>query len=86
VHAHDETTAHNVIVLKGEVDLVLGTERIAASSGAVLDFDGRREHTVRAISPAVILNLFLNGMPPGYRELPASERAGTYPPTNKQVK
>jgi quercetin dioxygenase-like cupin family protein len=77
-HVHDDSTLHNIIVLHGLVALHQGSEyRTLLMAGIVQDFDGRQPHLIRCMSDrAVILNMFLNGIPPGYAELPASEHQG----------
>lgn len=77
-HAHDDSTLHNITVLAGTVELHESDGRTLLLAGVVHDFDGRKPHFIRCRSDsAVILNLFLNGIPPGYAELPESEHRGT---------
>jgi hypothetical protein len=82
-HSHDEETAHNVIVLEGVVELITPGCTTFHALGDIVDFDGKQMHTIRAVVNAVILNLFLNGMPESYRGLPDSERSGAI--TNSEV-
>lgn len=77
-HAHDESTLHNIIVLHGTVDLYEGSAHTLLMAGVHHDFDGTKPHKIVCHSAhAAILNLFLNGIPQGYAELPESERQGT---------
>src|SRR5262245_56545812 len=76
-HTHDATTAHNVCVLRGSVEIRFQNETRRLRTGDVFDFDGTRLHGIVATEPAEILNLFLNGIPPGYDTLPAYELEGT---------
>ncbi len=76
-HEHEADTAHNIIVLQGKVAFVADDQVHELIAGAVFDFDGSRRHTIKSIvAPSVILNLFLNGIPTGYSQLPMSERKG----------
>jgi quercetin dioxygenase-like cupin family protein len=76
-HAHDETTAHNIVVMQGQVTLTFdnGTFR-TLSAGDICDFDCSRRHRIVGNGPATIINFFLNGMPEGYDRLPAHELEG----------
>jgi quercetin dioxygenase-like cupin family protein len=77
-HAHDTTTTHNITVLAGMVDLVRGSTHRLLTAGEVFDFDGAERHRIEAVKAASsILNLYLNGIPPGYDTLPAHELQGT---------
>lgn len=75
-HAHDATMVHNVIVLAGAVDVTFPDDVRHLEAGVVFDFDGTRRHRIIATVPAMILNLYLNGMPEGYDRLPAHELEG----------
>lgn len=75
-HAHDERTAHNIIVLKGYVLLTLRGQAEHLFQGEVFDFDGTERHKITAVEDSEILNLFVNGIPSGYESLPSSERQG----------
>ncbi len=77
-HAHDADRAHDVFVISGDVGLRVLDALTRASAGALLQFDWWKRHTVIAITDAVILNLFLYGMPQGYGELPESEHSGSF--------
>lgn len=77
-HAHDDSTLHNIVVLQGEVTLLEGESRTRLLAGVMHDFDGRKAHKIICESEhAVICNMFLNGIPHGYSELPESEHQGT---------
>lgn len=77
-HVHDDTALHNIMVLHGMVALHAGEYRTLLMTGIVHDFDGSKPHKIVCQSDhAVILNLFLQGMPQGYAELPESEHEGT---------
>lgn len=80
-HAHGPETLHNIIVLKGEVRLEFSpVEHIYLYAGQVYDFDGERSHRIEGVAKqSIILNLFLNGIPDGYADLPQSERSGYLP-------
>lgn len=76
-HAHDASTAHNIIVLQGQLNLVFGDDDFRTmNAGEVVDFDWTRRHRIIASTAAVILNLFLNGTPEGCDSLPAHELEG----------
>lgn len=78
-HAHDASTTHDVCVLRGEVKILFDDQTTYLRAGDVYDFDGRREHAIRAITPgACILNLFLNGQPEDYKTLPSCELKGEF--------
>jgi quercetin dioxygenase-like cupin family protein len=79
-HVHDASTAHNIIVLQGQLKLVFGDEDFRTiNAGDIVDFDWTRRHRIVACSTAVILNLFLHGMPEGFDEIPESELEGVMP-------
>lgn len=80
-HAHDESTAHNIIVLQGRLKLVFDDEDFRTiNAGDIVDFDWTRRHRIIASTPpAVILNLFLHGMPEGFDEIPENELEGVMP-------
>lgn len=69
-HRHDDSTLHNIIVLKGSCWYSDTKDSIKLEAGAVFDFDGTQRHFIRACEPTEILNLFLNGEPQGYDTLP----------------
>jgi hypothetical protein len=72
-HAHERETLHNIIVLRGSVQV--GNEIVRV--GSIHDFDGSVLHTVAALEPQTeILNCFLWGKPADYETLPESEKAG----------
>jgi quercetin dioxygenase-like cupin family protein len=77
-HSHDDvSTAHNIIALEGQVNLVFGADDFRTiNAGEIVDFDGTRRHRIIASTAAVILNLFLSGTPEGYDRLPPSELEG----------
>lgn len=76
-HEHMEETLHNIIVLAGEVRLEFEVEHQRLYAGEVIDFDGTRPHRIVGVAiKSVLLNLFLNGIPEGYAELPPSEHSG----------
>jgi mannose-6-phosphate isomerase-like protein (cupin superfamily) len=76
-HAHDETTAHNIIVMQGQVNLTFDNGDFQTlNAGDICDFDCSRPHRIIASGPAVIINFYLNGMPEGYDRLQLSELDG----------
>lgn len=76
-HMHDETTAHNIVVLQGQVNLTFDQGDFKTlSAGDICDFDWSRPHRIVASEPSTIINFFLNGMPEGYDRLPPSELDG----------
>ncbi len=76
-HAHDASSAHNIVCMLGAVHLVFGdSENRRILAGEVLDFDWTRRHSIVADCPATILNLFIHGIPPGYDQLGATELKG----------
>jgi len=77
-HAHTPDTLHNVCVLSGQIEFY-GERFHRLSPGDIFDFDGSKLHTILAVEDSVIINYFLNGIPPGYAELPLSEHSGTIP-------
>jgi len=79
-HVHDATTAHNVVVLNGEVKVIFDSPYTKyLRAGDIYDFDGLQEHSIRAVTPgACILNLFLNGQPEAYKTLPSYELKGEF--------
>lgn len=81
MHAHTRELAHNVIVESGRVLVLFETEEmpITGSRGSVIDFDSGQRHEVVAQEAAIILNLFVNGAPPGYLALPPEELSGVIP-------
>jgi hypothetical protein len=58
-HSHGAETAHNVICLSGSVRL----NDHVISAGQTFDFDWSLPHTIVALEPATILNLYLFGRP-----------------------
>jgi len=78
MHSHESDTLHNVIVLSGHVRFD-GETLSDLHAGDVFDFDGTKPHTIIAVQKSTILNLNLNGIPPGYAELPESEHSGVVP-------
>jgi quercetin dioxygenase-like cupin family protein len=78
-HAHDAVTAHNVVVLQGEVKVLFDDQTKYLRAGDIYDFDGARQHAIRAVTPdACILNLFLNGQPVEYQARPPHELKGEF--------
>jgi quercetin dioxygenase-like cupin family protein len=78
-HTHDDSTLHNVIVLKGAVVFKYDGKLRILDAGQVRDFDGSKPHTITAMSDgATTLHFFLNGMPRGYAALPESEHSGEF--------
>lgn len=78
-HTHDAVTAHNVVVLRGEVKVLFDDQTKYLQAGDIYDFDNSRWHAIRAVTPdACILNLFLNGQPLEYKALPAYEIKGQF--------
>ena len=75
-HAHDRSTEHNIVVLKGYVRLLVGDKTAHLFQGDFHDFDGTRRHLITAVNDSEVLNLFLHGMPAGYDKLPSHEREG----------
>ena len=62
--------AHNIIVLRGAVTF----NGMLVDGGQIHDFDGTRQHKITALQPKTkILNLFLHGIPEGYKQLPETE-------------
>lgn len=78
-HQHDGITAHNVVVLGGEVKVLFDGYTKYLKEGDIYDFDGSIFHAIRAVTPsASILNLFLNGQPTEYKMLPSHELKGEF--------
>lgn len=76
-HAHDPELAHNLIVIRGSVLLMIGDERKTCLPG-IHDFDWSVPHEIIAAEDnSETLHLFLNGQPRGYDTLPDSELRGT---------
>jgi len=77
VHAHQAEFEHNIIVVYGTVRLDLENQDVLLT-GTVHDFNGKQSHSITCMSnSAETLHLFLHGIPPGYADLPESERSGT---------
>lgn len=83
LHAHTRENAHNVIVLEGAVVLHVEAQKgdgfigYHLRSGQIFDFDGSRPHWIEGTArQSIILNLFLEGMPQGYDQVPAEHRQG----------
>jgi len=78
-HTHDAVTAHNVVVLRGEVKVLFDDETKYLQAGDIYDLDGSRPHAIRAVTPgACIFNAFLNGQPVEYKDLPPYELKGQF--------
>lgn len=77
-HVHNHDTLHNVCVMSGRIAFS-GEFPRELLPGDIFDFDGTKPHTLAAVEDSVILNYFLNGIPPGYAGLPTSEHSGTIP-------
>lgn len=76
-HQHELDTAHNIVVLHGRVRFESDDFSCDLLTGDVFDFDGTKLHTIRCIEPGSrILNLMLQGIPPGYESLSAEDRKG----------
>jgi hypothetical protein len=76
-HAHIPSHAHNIVVLKGSIMLVMdATSSVCFPS--VYDFDWTLPHEIQALeNNSEVLHLFLNGQPQGYDSLPDNELRGT---------
>lgn len=75
MHTHVADTAHNIIVLRGAVQVHGEIPDVVLRAGDVLDFDSSKKHQIDAISDNTeILNLFINGEPENYDRLPAGVR------------
>ena len=70
--------AHNIIVLKGSVELrIEGQPALIIPTGSVFDFEWAKRHEVLAHeSDTMVLHLMLNGMPLNYDLLPPGEKQG----------
>lgn len=77
-HTHDVTKSHNVCVLSGQVDVLFEDQIVHLRTGDVYDFDGERRHSIIAVTPSCILNLFLNGQPVEYKNLSPHELKGAF--------
>lgn len=76
-HTHDTNSAHNIVVLRGQLSLMFGEDDFRViNAGDVVDFDWTRRHRIIASTPAAILNLFLYGMPEGHDQIPPNELEG----------
>lgn len=79
MHSHDAWDAHNVTVLKGAVLFDGDGIRKVLVPGTVFEFDNSKSHEITAIAGgATILNIFKNGIPEQYKNLPASEHSGQF--------
>jgi len=79
VNAHDQETAHNIIVMRGKVKVVFSEHTDYLQEGDVYDFDWTLKHGVRALEPdSIVLNMFLNGQPKSYLNLPTHELSGEF--------
>jgi quercetin dioxygenase-like cupin family protein len=78
-HTHAADTAHNVVVMRGEVKVLFDDQTKYLQAGDIYDFDGTRWHAIRAVTPgACIFNAFLNGQPVEYKMLPPHELKGEF--------
>lgn len=78
-HKHDSVTAHNVVVMRGKVNVLFYGYTETLEEGDIYDFDGSIPHAIRAVTPdACILNVFLNGQPEEYKKLPSEELKGEF--------
>lgn len=75
LHTHEKEMNHNIIVLRGAVVF----NNVVIDTGQVFDFIGSEPHSVIAIEARThILNLYLHGIPEGYKGLPDSEFHSTF--------
>lgn len=77
-HTHEITHAHNIVVIRGSILLLMDNGANVCPPG-VHDFDWSKPHEITALEDnSEVLHLFLNGQPEGYDTLPESELRGTY--------
>jgi len=77
LHAHTAELAHNIVVIRGSIMLVMPTGQRACMPG-IHDFDWAQPHEIFALEDHTeTLHLFVNGQPQGYDTLPESELRGT---------
>lgn len=78
-HQHVPSHAHNIVVVKGSILLLMdGTASVCLPG--VYDFDWTQPHEINALeNNSEVLHLFLNGQPEGYDALPPHELRGTLP-------
>lgn len=80
-HKHVDETLHNIVVLEGTIGFVTAHGIRQLHAPAIFDFDGTIPHELRSLSDRVeILNVFLNGIPAGYAELPEDQKHGVFNP------
>lgn len=86
-HRHRKEDLHNIMVMKGAVALLIENEgTLFAIAGELLDFDGSKPHTVRAIEPDTrTFHLYLHGEPADYVDLRPDERAGSVCGTSQKI-
>jgi quercetin dioxygenase-like cupin family protein len=79
MHEHLDGSDHNVIVLRGAVR-VYGPERIyevELNVGSVYEFNFNGPHEIMALVDGTeLLNLYLNGLPPGYANIAPEHLSG----------
>jgi quercetin dioxygenase-like cupin family protein len=77
-HKHDPSHAHNIVVIRGSILLIMDGSASVCLPG-VHDFDWTQPHEISALEKdSEVLHLFLNGQPEGYDTLPESELRGSF--------
>jgi hypothetical protein len=81
LHKHADELLHNVIVMKGSVGFVTAKGMRHLHAPMIFDFDGTIPHELRCLTDeAEVINVFLNGIPVGYAELPEDQKHGVFVP------
>jgi hypothetical protein len=77
-HSHDETTAHNIVVLAGCVAIHYEDGFKTLKTGDVESISWDKPHSIVALEPgSKIINFYLNGFPREYALLPESVLVGS---------
>jgi hypothetical protein len=79
MHAHRRELLHDVLVIRGSA-LIYGPDGFWSARlfpGQLFQFDSSKLHEIAALEDGtVILNVYTNGLPPGYAKLSLEERNG----------
>lgn len=72
-HVHPPMEFHNICVLKGTVAFMTD-HPVVIQAGNIYDFDGSEPHSITALKPSRILNLYLFGKPKSAENLTDAEK------------
>ena len=78
MHIHDDSSAHDIQVMKGKVVVYGAIPAIVLVPGMPFHFDWSKPHEVIALEDGTtIFNRSLNGIPGEYRNIPPNKRRGS---------